>query len=127
MKIAKLRLDGTNSGKLKSLPLTDENNYIQIRRGRFIEDSLSHPLFDENFKYFKRVYCLENEKKYIYCFNRFGNDGKNGFHIGMNWFQHQQFLWMQNRHWIQKESNFRYLVNLFFLVFGVYISLKSLK
>ena len=72
-----------------------------------------------------RFVCL---KKRIYFFNRFGNkDSNTGFHVGFTWLQHQRFLFLQNRHWVQKEENIRYIVNVIFLIIGAYFGFKNLK
>lgn len=124
MKINQLQLDGRNTGKLKAVP--SKTKSINIYKGRYIEKDTSHPLYNEDVKYYKRIYCLEYQSKYVYWFYHFGKDEGQGTHVGMNWFQHQRFLWMQKRHWLQKEGNLRYLVNLIFLSLGAYISLKSI-
>jgi hypothetical protein len=124
MKIQVLECNLKNSGKLSLV----NDRFVEIKKGRFLELGTSHPLYSENEKYFKRVYCLEYLKKRIYFFNRFGQkDSNSGFHVGFTWFQHQQFLLLQNRHWIQKEENIRYIVNLIFLIIGVYLGFQKLK
>ena len=124
MKIQVLECNLKNSGKLSLV----NDRFVEIKKGRFLELGTSHPLYSENEKYFKRVYCFEYLKKRIYFFNRFGQkDSNSGFHVGFTWFQHQQFLLLQNRHWIQKEENIRYIVNLIFLIIGVYLGFQKLK
>lgn len=127
MKIIELHLDGTNTGRLQAVPSKTESNLIKVHKGRYIEKDISHPLYDENIKYFKRVYCLEYESKYIYWFYHFGKAEGQGTHVGLTWFQLQRFLWMQKRHWLQREGNIRYLVNLLFLAIGTYISIQALS
>lgn len=113
-----------NSGQL--IPIG--GRFIEIKKGRFIDNNTSHPLYAENEKYFKRIYCLEYYKKRIYFFNRFGiKDSNTGFHVGFTWLQHQRFLFLQNRHWIQKEETIRYVINVIFLIIGAYIGFKNLK
>jgi hypothetical protein len=124
MKIQMLECTLKNSGKLSLV----NDRYVEIKKGRFLESGTSHPLYSENEKYFKRVRCLEYFKKRIYFFNRFGNKENNaGFHVGFTWFQHHQFLLLQKRHWIQKEENIRYVINVIFLFIGAYIGFKNLK
>lgn len=124
MKVQVLNCLEKNSGRL----IPEGERTIEIKKGRFIDNDISHPLYAENEKYFKRTYCLEYSKKRIYYFNRFGNsDSNTGFHVGFNWLQHQRFLLLQNRHWLQKEESIRYIVNLVFLFLGAYIGLKNLK
>ncbi len=123
MKGKVLKLTGANSGRLKS---TDET--IIIKKGRYIQNSTSHPLKNCDTNYYKRVYSLENkDKTIIYWFSRFGSDKpSSGEYIGFNFWENQRFLWLQNDNWIQKEENIRYMVNLIFLTIGVYIGYKSL-
>jgi len=124
MKIQMLECALKNSGKLSLV----NDRYVEIKKGRFLESGTSHPLYLENEKYFKRVHCLEYFKKRIYFFNRFGNKENNaGFHVGFTWFQHHQFLLLQKRHWIQKEENIRYVINVIFLFIGAYIGFENLK
>lgn len=132
--------DGPNTGKLKIksgsktskegdkiVVRAIKQELVEIKYGRFIVDDVSHPLMSETEKYFQRVYCLEYEKRRIYYFYTFGNkEGVGGFHVGFTWWQHQQFLLLQKRHWIQKEENIRYIVNVVFLVLGLIIGIKSI-
>lgn len=124
MRIQVLECKEKNSGKLTPV----EGGYIEIKKGRYLDGDISHPLYAENEKYFNRTFCLEYSKKHIYFFNRFGNKNSNtGFHVGFSWLQHQRFLLLQNRHWLQKEENIRYVINVIFLTIGVIISYKNLK
>ena len=124
MKVQVLNCLEKNSGQL----IQEGELAIEIKKGRFIYNDTSHPLYTVNEKYFIRTYCLEYLKKRIYYFNRFGNsDGNTGFYVGFSWLQHQRFLLLQNRHWLQKEESVRYIVNLVFLILGAYIGLKNLK
>ena len=124
MKVQIFECTEKNTGNLSLV----NDRFVEIKKGRFLESGASHPLYSENEKYFKRVYCLEFLKKRIYFFNRFGsNDSNTGFHVGFTWLQHQQFLLLQNRHWVQKEENIRYVVNLVFLIIGAYLGFQKLK
>ncbi|MGO4905805.1 hypothetical protein [Flavobacterium sp. W20_MBD1_R3] len=125
MRIKLLEGDGFNTGKFKGYL---RNQYIDIKKGRYLKDDISHPLYSEKEFYFKRIYCLEFENKKVYFLNTFGKtDSQKGFHIALSEWQNQRFLWLQNRHWIQKEENIRYIVNLLFLVLGAYIAIKNIK
>ncbi len=124
MKVKVVENDGFNSGKLKGYL---KNQYAYIKSGRYIRDDTSHPLYSEDEVYFKRIYCLEFKGKKVYFLNRYGKiDNNLGFHIALSKWQNQRFLWLQNRHWLQKEENIRYLVNLLFLILGAYLGFKNL-
>jgi hypothetical protein len=113
-----------NSGQLTPV----DGRFVYIKKGRYIDNNTSHPLYAEKEKYFARIYCLGYLKKRIYFLNRFGNkDSNTGFHVGFTWLQHQHFLLLQNRHWVQKEENIRYVINVLFLFIGAYIGFKNLK
>ena len=125
MKIAILKGDDPNTGKFIGL----EGRIIEIKKGRYILDDLSHPLMSEKECYFSRIYCLEYKKRNIYFLNYFGNKTLpvRGIHIGLTKWQTHKFLYMQNKHWLQKEENIRYLVNVLFLILGAYIAIKNMK
>jgi hypothetical protein len=125
MKTQILDIKEFNSGELHPLA----NKEITIKRGRYIEnDGTSHPLYIENDKFFKQIDALSFNKKHIYYITRFGQkESQHGFHIGLSFMENQKFLWLQNKHWLQKEENTRYLINLLFLILGVYIGFKNLK
>ncbi len=125
MKKVTLTSCGDNSGKLEFN--SSQSKIIEIKRGRFIlPDKNSNPLYDEDNKYYKRIYSLEYNNKIIYYFKLFGNkESKFGYHVGFNFWEHQQFLWLQNQHWLQKEENIRYCVNVLFLLIGVCISFSK--
>ncbi len=139
MKIKVLEPDGSNTGKLKyrvgthsfsdgasTTSFTRGNDWMEIKKGRYIHQDTSHPLRSDNDLYFKRIYAFESDKKYVYYLSTFGiSDSQHGLHIALNRWQHQRFLWMQGKSWFQKEENIRYIVNLIFLIIGVYISLKK--
>ncbi len=126
MEIKTLDVKESNSGLLIFDSI--KSNTLIIKRGRYIEKNtnLSHPLFDEQNKYYKRIYALEYKGKKIYHFNIFGTSNDNhGYHVGFNFVQHQKFLWLQGKHWLQKEENIRYIVNIIFLILGLIIGLKK--
>lgn len=125
MKTVVFRADKSNTGKL--IPSSIDKT-IEIKKGRYIRDEISHPLFTEKEIFFQRVYCLEYNNKNIFFLNTFGKSDNNaGFHIALSKWETQKFLWLQNRHWLQKEENIRYLVNLLFLVLGAYIAIRNIK
>jgi hypothetical protein len=126
MEIKTLEVNESSSGLLIFDSI--KSNTLIIKRGRYIEkkNNLSHPLFDEQNKYYKRIYALEYKGKKIYHFNIFGtNNDNHGYHVGFNFVQHQKFLWLQGKHWLQKEENIRYVVNIIFLILGLIIGLKK--
>ena len=53
-------------------------------------------------------------------------DSNQGVHIGFTYWQNQKFLWVQNSHWLQREENIRYLINILFLTIGVLLGLQQL-
>ena len=109
-----------NTGILKPVLIRSMNDYIEIKKGRYIHNDYSHPLKTKDVNLYSRVYCLEYNKYIIYWFDSFGHqDSNNGFHVGFNWWQNQHFLFIQNAHWIQKEENIRYIINIIFLILGL--------
>ena len=132
MKARRLELKGRNTGKLEEAPITqscgDDNcGYVNISRGRFSRCGDSSPLIGRTERYYYRNHSLKFKKKIIYGFNEFGTikEGTLVF-VGFNRYQHQRFLWMQGEHWLQKEENIRYIVNVIFLVIGAYLGFKGL-
>ena len=125
MKVPLLKGDKANSGKFIGL----EGRIIEIKKGRYILDDLSHPLISEKECYFRKIYCLEYKKRKIYFLNYFGKTELpvRGIHIGLTTWQNQRFLWLQKKHWLQKEENIRYLVNVLFLILGAYIAINNMK
>ena len=96
MKTVLFRAEKSNTGKL--IP-SSGNKTIEIKKGRYIRDEISHPLYSDKELYFKRIYCLEFEKKKVYFLNTFGKtDNNSGFHIALSNWQNQKFLWLQNKH-----------------------------
>jgi hypothetical protein len=141
MKVQALEVDGANSGKMRlKSGMTNSQvgnqivakrvdiDWIEIKKGRYIQNDTSHPLRLTDEKLYGRIYALEYKNKYIYWLNTFGAKSKDhGVHIGLSWCENQRFLWMQNDHWFQKEDNIRYIVNVLFLIIGAWIGIKSLK
>lgn len=141
MKIKALIPDGSNTGKLKyksgmnsvtngevTTSTRSEFDIIQIKRGRYIHNGVSHPLMSDNENYYQRIYALEFEKRIIYYLNTFGKkDNQHGIYIGVNWSENQKFLWLQKKHWLQREENIRYVVNVLFLLLGAYIGVNNMK
>lgn len=125
MKINVLRSNEVNTGNLEK----SAGETIEIKRGRYIKDNISHPLLTEKENYFCKIYCLEYKKRHIYYLNYFGNNKPptRGIHIGLTNWQNHKFLWMQNKHWLQKEESIRYIVNILFLIIGVWLSILSIN
>lgn len=121
MKKKTLESCGTNSGKVDYNPKTSRE--MEIKRGKYsFGNGFVHPLFNGEDKYFKRIDSLEMDSKVIYYFMLFGKkESVSGVHIGFNFWEHQRFLWLQNSHWLQKEENIRYVINVFFLLMGLYV------
>lgn len=102
--------------------------FIELQRGRFIDDEEDvFPIQFGNEKNFKRVYYDNHALKFIYCIEQHIENSSNmKTYIGLNWKQNQRFLFMQKSHWIQQESNLRYIVNIIFLIIGVYIGIRQI-
>ncbi len=126
MVIEVLRSTDVNTGHLTTL---FQGETIEIKRGRYIKEKVSHPLFTDKENYFHKIHCLEYKKKHIYFLNYFGKNEPpvRGIHIGLSNWQNNKFLWMQNKHWLQKEENIRYIVNIVFLIIGIWISIMSMN
>lgn len=124
MEIATLYVNEPNSGLLIFDSI--KSNTLKIKRGRYIDikNNLSHPLFDEQNKYYKRIYALEYKSKKIYYLNTFGKiENNHGYHVGLNFAEHHKFLWLQGNHWLQKEENIRYCINIIFLITGLVLGI----
>lgn len=140
MKVKGLQIVASNSGLLipASGKVTEidgnytrynksEFDWIEVKKGRYIHDGTSHPIRAGDEKYYKRIYCLEHEGRVVYWLDTFGkHSSNNGHHVSFSWREHQTFLWQQNDHWLQKEENMRYVVNVVFLVIGVVIGIKQM-
>lgn len=123
MKIKILEPDEQHNGKLK----LSSTEFLEIKCGGYLVEGESYPLVSEKEKYFQRIYHKKYHNKSIYLLNRFGKiDDSDGYYIGLNSWEKQIFLWLQQKHWLQKEENIRYIVNLVFLVIGAYVALKKL-
>jgi hypothetical protein len=115
-----------NTGLLKPVKSGTEFEYVKLKKGRYIYKNHAHPLRSQEEFYYRRVFCLEHKNEKIYWLDTFGKrSGNHGIHIGLSWTQHQLFLWKQNTHWLQKEDNIRYLINILFLIIGVIIAFKQ--
>lgn len=128
MEVATLDIKEPNSGLL--FFDTKKSKTLIIKKGRYIykKNNLSHPLLDEQNKYYKRIYALEYKNKKIYYFNTFGKiDNNHGFHVGFNFAQHHKFLLLQGNHWLQKEENIRYCVNIIFLIIGLVLGILKVS
>ena len=58
----------------------------------------------------------------MYFLHLFGDDSKvphQGKHISLSFIENQRFCILQGTHWLQKEENIRYLVNLTYLTLGL--------
>jgi hypothetical protein len=106
-------------GKVNSGVLEQNKEQVILKYGRYIDkkDSLSFPLK------FKRMYCFK--QKYVYFIYLYGDKENTGFHISLSFWQNQRFLFLQRKHWLQKEENIRYLINILFLIVGIVITLKN--
>jgi hypothetical protein len=106
-----------NEGRLE---MTNER--IDIRTNRWIDSNhTSHPL-----KYTKPV-AFSN--KNVYFLHLFSDENKKSFqgkHISLSFFENQLFHLKQGSHWIQKENNIRYLINLIYLTIGLIFAFRQL-
>lgn len=116
MKVKTYSPTSNNSGVLE-----ETNRYIDIKPRRWISDGkTSHPMK------FERIVAFEN--KNVYFLHRFGDDSgthHSGYYISLTFFENQRFLFMQNSHWIQKEENIRYIINILFLLAGLSIGILN--
>lgn len=88
---------------------------------------MASPLIRADQKFFHRNLALAYKKKIIYSFYEFGlKEDRTIVLVGFNWLQHQRFLLLQRIHWIQKEENIRYIINIMFLILGAYIGIMKL-
>lgn len=100
--------------------LEKNDEVIEIKNGRWIDkNNTSHPMK------FTKIYSFQNN--FVYWLTFFGKKSKNaGIHISLNFFENQKFLWLQNSHWLQKEENIRYIVNVLFLISGLTFSILNI-
>jgi hypothetical protein len=104
-----------------------ECSWITIKKGRYELNGISHPLRAGNEKFYKRMYGLHYKNRKVYWLETFvSHSSSSGYHVSFNWREHQIFLWSQGEHWLQKEENIRYIVNVIFLVLGVIIGFKQI-
>lgn len=98
-----------NSGELEKT-----NETITIKRRRWLDKSgISHPMK------FNSPIAFENNN--VYFLKMFDNNDENlyGKHISLTFWQNQKFLYLQKNHWLQKEENIRYIINILFLISGL--------
>lgn len=94
----------TNTGKLEIV-----DDIIDIKRGRWLcVNKISHPL--------EYIRCNSFDKRNVYFLSKFE---KTGFHISLSFLQNQRFLFIQRDHWLQKEENIRYIINILFIILGL--------
>jgi hypothetical protein len=113
MKAKKYIPDGYNTGKL-----IETNETITIKPRRWVDDrwGVSNPM-----KYDKPI---AYENKNVYFFYHLGGKEK-GIHVSLTFWQNQKFNWIQNKHWLQKEENIRYIINILFLIGGLIIGVLN--
>lgn len=70
---------------------------------------------------FDRVHSLEkNNDEYIYSYLILGFGQQRGY-IKLDFGENIEFLFLQKSHWLQKEENIRYIINILFLLGGITI------
>lgn len=108
--------------------LNTNSETLKIKKHIYFYKNQIHGLKSDDEKFYKRIHSLEFNFYRVYYLNTFNsNDGKCGFHIGLNFWQNQQFLFLQNEHWFQKEENIRYVVNILFLTGGLILGFLKIK
>lgn len=117
MKVNTYHVKENNSGIL-----VKTKEIIDIQKRRWIDSKgTSHPM-----KFLEPI-AFKNEN--VYFLHLFGDDRKephHGVHISLTFWQKQRFLFMQKLHWLQKEENIRYLVNILFLIGGLTVGVLNL-
>jgi hypothetical protein len=75
--------------------------------------------------YYTKPIAFEN--KNVFYLHDFGNKDENsrGIHISLTFLEKHRFLFMQKDHWLQKEENIRYIINILFLTCGVFIGILN--
>lgn len=115
MKVSVYKAESNNGG------LNKTEEVITIKSNRWIDkNGTSHPM-----KFLKPV-AFEN--KNVYFLHLFGDDKTEphqGKHISLTFWENQTFNWMQKNHWLQKEENIRYVVNIFFLIGGLTLGILN--
>ena len=64
------------------------------------------------------------DSKYVYFLKK-NIGGKQGYRISLSFWQNQKFLFIQNKHWLQKEENIRYVINILFLISGITLGILN--
>lgn len=117
MKVNAYIVKGSNTGILIK---TDE--LIDLKKRRWIDSKgTSHPM--------KFLIPIAFKNKNVYFLHLFGDDRKephHGVHISLTFLENQRFLFMQKSHWLQKEENIRYIINILFLIGGLTIGILNL-
>ena len=103
---------------------SDKNSGILNKTDKFIIIKNNY-FYDENNDWQPLVYeqLKSFDKKYVYYLKFMGVSENHGIKISLNYIQNQVFLWLQGNHWLQKEENLRYLINLLFLIAGIWTTL----
>jgi len=97
---------------------------LVIRRKSF---SLPHDITTPYNLEFKRVYLINKMWwQYTYELNDMMPHPRY-YLIKLGWFKRIRFLLIQQSHWLQKEKNLRYVVNILFLIIGTIIAWKGLS
>lgn len=96
VKRSKLNLYSLNGYKVFGV-----EKITEVRREEFYEDSIYY------YKY--TIFCDKSE-----------------YRIKLNIIQNFKFLWVVGKNWFQKEDNVRYLINILFLIIGLYLTYKKL-
>lgn len=101
---------------------------VEIKRGRwrFVYNGSERDIKSSLGDYvFKMEYEKLNmfEKRHVY--KLFFWEKKEFEVISLNFWQNQKFLWIQNDHWLQKEENIRYAINISFLIGGLIIGILN--
>lgn len=107
-----MKVNVYKSKKQNSGELIKSDETINILKNRWIDSNgISHPLS------FNRPIAFSNTNVYfLYLYGVQSNQGK---HISLSFWENQKFLFIQNLHWLQKEENIRYVVNLIYLTIGL--------
>ena len=114
MDVKKYVLDGVNTGKLKQ---TNEKIIIKPRRW-VTKDGKSYPMKSS------APISFENKNVYFLPYPNENNTIK-GVHISLNFWQKQKFLFLQKAHWLQKEENIRYIINMLVLISTVVVGVLN--
>jgi hypothetical protein len=126
MKIRRFDIVDGQKGFVKNI-----DGIIEVRKGCYdLNNKTTWYLKSGKENQFVREYrfkSLEKDAKYFYSFPFFGRKvSPDDVLVGMTWLEHQKFLWIQDEHWLKKENNIRYIVNVLFLVLGAIVAVKGL-